>query len=231
MISLKMLMLATFFVINNGFVYSMLGTIKQKNTLNPLCLRSTQLNFYLNAGCAPLEINVHKYNNNLILNFKKDKVCNYMCINKCGNVYYDNVFHIDDCLWTTAAFQNMTTLSVHRGNFSDFMAYYNNNLIPISFSYGNNVEKFYANIQLQFDEIKPAKKESMCHLVLTPYKHTKACNNDFGRIQSFYNDRNNYYNYTWWEKLLILFRLKTITTPNVNETLSYYEYKMPNTLV
>ncbi|ABC61191.1 FGF-1 [Choristoneura occidentalis granulovirus] len=176
------------------------------------------------SDCKKLIIDVHKYNNNLVINFKNSKgICSFLCIDKCGNVYHDSVLYTEDCVLTTAAFENVDTLSVYRGNYSDFFAAQDYYVIPLSMKSGNSIERFYNYLALTFNEISKTKK---CNLILTPLKSTKMCTTSYlKRYENMdYIDRKNYQDYSFWNKLLIVLGVKSYVIPKNDTILSYKEY-------
>ncbi|QOD40029.1 fgf-1 [Matsumuraeses phaseoli granulovirus] len=172
--------------------------------------------------CSQIEFNVHKHENNLVLNFKTPSgVCKYMCIDKCGAVYYNSVYHTEDCKLTTSSFDTLDTLSVHRGNYSDFVAF-NSYMIPLSYKHGDSLERMYKFVSVKYNEINT---KQTCQLMLTPSKTTQSCTETQERRGDlYYNYRKHYRDYSFWNKLLILVGYIHYVIPNNSTALSYIEY-------
>nr|AIU36722.1 ORF76 FGF-1 [Cydia pomonella granulovirus]AIU36859.1 ORF76 FGF-1 [Cydia pomonella granulovirus]AIU37283.1 ORF76 FGF-1 [Cydia pomonella granulovirus]QDW81135.1 FGF-1 [Cydia pomonella granulovirus]QGY99466.1 FGF-1 [Cydia pomonella granulovirus] len=174
--------------------------------------------------CLRLEINVHHYEHNIVISFLNAKrVCSYMCINKCGEVYYDSVFHTQDCRLTTAAFDGIETLSVHRGNYSDFVATHDfYNFVPVSFKEGDTIERQHSGMVFKYTALST---QQTCALSLTPLMTTKKCTVSTHRYDTEYKPRRHYKDYSLWRKLLILIGVVEYKVPDEKQTLlSYTEY-------
>ncbi|AIS92067.1 fibroblast growth factor 1 [Erinnyis ello granulovirus] len=173
--------------------------------------------------CFSMSIDVHKHNNNLVVNFKNRKdVCNYLCIDKCGQVYHESVFYTEDCLLTTSALENIETLSVHRGNYSDFFAADEYYLIALSMQPGDSVERQHTFISLKYTHVTDME---ICKLILEPSKSTRPCYTTNDRHDNNkYILRKHYRDYSFWGKLLIFLGITNYVVPTNATYLSYLEY-------
>lgn len=219
-------------------LYFSLTLVWSLGTLHPLdrplhnfCLLDNEIVVRDNndVNCRPIEFNVHKHDDNLVLNFKNAAgLCRFLCIDKCGNVYHDSVYHTEDCKMTTAAFDGVETLSVHRGNYSDFVATYMYYPMPLSMSDGDALERLHSNVALKFNQIKD--KNDSCTLMLTPSKKTRSCSSTSRRLGDYkYNTRRHYRDYTFWGKLMILFGFTKYEIPSESTLLSRTEYNETRT--
>ncbi|ACZ63548.1 FGF-1 [Pieris rapae granulovirus Wuhan] len=216
-----------------SFCFLLIEIVYCVGTLHPLnrplynfCLltdNNIQIRANDDVSCKVIEFNIHKYDNNLILNFmNRNRICNYMCIDKCGNVYHDSVFYTEDCKFTTAAIENIETLSVYRGNYSDFFAADTYYTIPLSMKAGDSIERFYNYVALKYNVVN---NQQTCKLLLTPSKTSRTCTTVFERRGDLeYIDRQHYRDYSFWNKILIMFGIKHYVVPNNTTLLSYTEY-------
>ncbi|AAM70267.1 fibroblast growth factor 1 [Phthorimaea operculella granulovirus] len=201
---------------------SCVGIIEFKATKNKLCKYIGDETIYPRSDnrCAPIHFNLHKYNNNLVINFKSG-ACKFLCIDRCGQLYHNSVFHTEDCLLTTAAFENVDTLSVNRKNYSDFIAA-DAYMMPVSFSNGDHMQRMHKYLALEY---KIINNNISCPLLLTPSKTTYDCVESSHRYDNIdYKERRHYRDYSWWRKLLIMIGYEAYTVPR-NNTLSFIEYK------
>nr|AUF82016.1 fgf-1 [Cryptophlebia leucotreta granulovirus] len=224
-----MLLFATLFTILFPIIIESVGFISLlKYPTRYLCIHRLDNKIYINdassSDCIRLEINVHKFQNNIVINFLSNKrICRFLCINKCGDVYHDSVYHTDDCKLTTAAFDDIETLSVHRGNYSDFVATHDfYNFVPLSFKEGDSIEREYDGVALKYVSTDNRKT---CELSLTPSLSTKVCSESSQRFENDYKPRKHYRDYSLWKKILIMFGVTKYTTPDEKHTpLSYKEF-------
>lgn len=219
-------MIFIFFVFTLAPVYS-LGTLHPLNRQShSFCLMNKgaiQIRRNEDTVCTPLKVNIHKNDNNLIINFlNSNRVCHFICIDKCGNVYHDSVFHTMDCRLTTASFDNFDTLSVHRGNYSDYVAFTEYYLFPFSMSTGDKIERMYTNLALKYNDI--IGQNETCPLMLSPSASTKSCADGVTRYNYEYNPRKNYNDYSVWQQILILFKYINYVIPKNTTHMSFIEY-------
>ncbi|UXX41870.1 fgf-1 [Psilogramma increta granulovirus] len=209
-------------------VYSLYGTLSPYNRPeHKFCLLNSNtiaVRHFNDDNCEPIMFNVHKHNNNLVLNFKtRNKyLCNYLCINKCGEVYHESVFYTEDCLLTTSALEHIETLSVYRGNYSDFFAANEYYLTALSMQPGDSVQRQQNMLALKFQEID---KLELCPLMLEPSKLTRDCYTPETRDDhNKYINRKHYRDYSFWGKLLIFLGVTEYFVPTNETQLSYIEY-------
>nr|WPN08687.1 fgf-1 [Cnaphalocrocis medinalis granulovirus] len=212
---------------------SSVSSIKVKNIIADLDFCITNSNNELTVGranhCEKILFNIHNFEKNLIVMFKHtiNKACQYLCIDKCGKLYYSTVISREDCVLTTAAFENIDTLSVHRGSYSDFLAVTNNYYItPMSFKKGDTLNRFYEYIELEY---KTIDNTTTCEVTLSPTRSSRECQDSTPpRMNTTYLSRKNYLDYTWFHRALIYLGLKKYVIPTTN-TLSFLEYNFTTT--
>jgi len=208
-------------------VYSYYGTLSPYNRPEyKFCLLSSNtiaVRHFNDDTCESIMFNVHKYNDNLVLNFKnRNYICNYLCIDKCGKVYHESVFYTEDCVLTTSALEHIETLSVHRGNYSDFFAANDYYLTALSMQPGDSVQRQHDLLALKFQYVD---KLEMCPLMLEPAKTTHECYTPQTRDDhNKYINRRHYRDYSFWSKLLIFFGVTEYVVPTNATHLSYLEY-------
>lgn len=210
-------------------VHGYCGTLSPHNRPeHKFCLLSSNtiaVRHFDDDTCTPIIFNVHKHNDNLVLNFKnRDYICNFLCIDKCGQVYHESVFYTEDCVLTTSALEHIETLSVHRGNYSDFFAANEYYLTALSMQPGDSVQRQHNLLALKFDYIQ--NTDILCPLMLEPAKTTHKCYTEQTRDDhNKYINRRHYRDYSFWEKLLIFFGITKYVVPtNTTHMLSYLEY-------
>lgn len=210
-----------------SLVYGYYGTLSPDNRLEyKFCLMATNtiaVRRFDDVECKPIMFNVHKHNDNLVLNFKNyNNICNYLCIDKCGQVYHESVFYKEDCLLTTSALEHIETLSVYRGNYSDFFAAHDYYLTALSMQPGDSVQRQHNMLALKFQYVD---KRKACPLILEPTKTTHECSEYQTRDDhNKYINRRHYRDYSFWAKLLIFFGAIEYVVPTNSTLLSYMEY-------
>nr|UYX49699.1 fgf-1 [Darna trima granulovirus] len=220
-----------FFVLTT---YFLIGTVQLLGTLHlasrpelAFCVNDQKVIFVYDkssTACSVAWFNVHKHNNNLVLNFKYNNECQYMCLDRCGSLYYSPIFYSEDCTLTTSAFENIETLSVYRYNYSDFIAFENYNSMHFSMTTGANIERFHYNIGLKYNK---TSNNVTCKLSVPVNNNnvTRTCVDYKKRLEhTEYVSRKHYHDYSFWTMLLIKIGLKSYIVPTANFTMSVLEY-------
>ncbi|ABQ52009.1 fgf-1 [Spodoptera litura granulovirus] len=188
---------------------------------------SIQLSTKTDRNCHPIKFNIHTHNNGLVFNFNNDNStkCKYMCMDTCNDLYHDNVFYEDDCVFTTMAFNSIDTLSINRGNYSDFIASYAYYFLKMSLSSGARMERLKYLIEVKLEEVRGADTSTKCSMTTSVFKKnsTKICSST--RAEPAYDQHANYGQITIWDKLLSFLGLYEIKEQKNNQTLRYYDYK------
>lgn len=195
----------------NGATY----TIQNQDNLF-LCLKrgknSIQLSTSDDSTCSPIVFSIHAHEGELVLNFKDVTTCKFMCINQCGQLYYDEMFHTKDCVFTTMAFEAFDQLSVNRFNHSDFVATIGYDIIPFSLRRGAYQERLEKLLKLN---IKENSTGTACGIgnVNTNTKITKECTDTHKCETRRFNHHAGYKNFNWWERFLIMVGWVKISAP------------------
>ncbi|AAG27354.1 PxORF56 peptide [Plutella xylostella granulovirus] len=176
-------------------------------------------------SCTPNVFSIHYSHNGLVINYKDSNACKYMCLNRCGFLYYSVKFYKQDCVFTTSHFRGIDTLSVKRNNYSDFVATNNYEFIPMSLSAASRLERMKSLISIKF--INSTKNEHhKCELgnVDTNDVSVTCTNYRFNRSEIRY-DTHVGYTFNLWDKFLSLIGWYVIDVPDDKTKLKYYEYK------
>ncbi|AAS82672.1 ORF66 [Agrotis segetum granulovirus] len=160
--------------------------------------------------CYLAHFSIHAHEGGLVLNFKYESACKYMCINRCGELYYDEMYHIEDCKFTTMAFKEFDSLSVNRGNYSDFIAFADYNALLYSLKDGDVLGRGETYLKMSLE--KSGGAECILGNVDKNTKITKKCivKQNFDSTPF---DRHSNYNFSLWEKFLIMINWFRIEEP------------------
>ncbi|AEB00350.1 fgf-1 [Clostera anachoreta granulovirus] len=203
------------------------GTLGPLNRRNyRFCMQDdvVQIRSHEDTRCKKIEFNVHARNGHLILNFvHADLTCRYLCVDRCGNVYHDSVYRADDCAFTTAAFDHVDTLSIHRGNYSDFLAVDAYYTVPVSMTNGASMERLYNYLALVYNN---ASSTVTCNVTTKLSNSVRQCDVSMQRrAEMMYMGRKHHDDYSFWERVLNFFGIKKFVVPDTNVSLSYAEYQ------
>lgn len=87
---------------------------------------------------------------------------------------------------------------------------------------GESIERLYNYVALKYNVLN---NQQTCKLLLTPSKTSRACTTTSERRGDLeYIDRQNYKDYSFWNKILIMFKIKHYVVPNNTTMLSFTEY-------
>ncbi|APO13947.1 FGF-1 [Plodia interpunctella granulovirus] len=186
-----------------------------------LCIRNKQFYFFDFRECEKLLIDVHKLEHNLIFNVLHDGTCQYLCISTCGNTYISKNYN-EDCLWTTSAFDYAQTLSVNRGNFSNFLTTLGSNrLLPFSLHDGARMEMMYYALSMEYVS---KSNDTACPFTAPLSTPTMNTNCRYPYFEEKFHTRRYYHDYTFWERLLLFLGITHEIYPLPYSWLSNFEY-------
>ncbi|QBQ01618.1 fgf-1 [Hyphantria cunea granulovirus] len=179
------------------------------------------------SKCKAIYFNIHTHSGGLVLNFNFKNKCRHLCLNTCGDIYYDDQFFTQDCVLSTAKFKSIDTLSVDRGNHTDFIATHGYNMFKFSLSAGASLEKLHTFLTLRHI-IKTPGPANKCPLNV-PQNNTltnKPCNAATAlRSPEAINEHHDYASYTLWDKMLMFFGwLDAAEPPADKNSLRFYDY-------
>jgi hypothetical protein len=181
--------------------------------------------------CRAIYFNIHPHNGGLVLNFKFKNKCMHLCLNTCGDIYYDDQFFAQDCVLSTTKFKSIDTLSVDRGNYTDFIATYGYTQFRFSLSAGANLEKLHTFLTLRHI-IKTPVAGDKCPFKapIEPLQNNtainKVCNAAVAlRYLETFNTHRDYASYTFWDKMLMFFGWQEAVEPPADKnSLRFYDY-------
>ncbi|AER41496.1 fibrobast growth factor 1 [Epinotia aporema granulovirus] len=175
--------------------------------------------------CTKISFFAHKHKDSLVLNFVTDGSCSFLCIDKCGYMYANSKFHKKNCLFSVNAFNGFDTLSVHHGNYSNFIAAYDTMIVPLSLRRGAKLERLMTAIKVTFEQ-ETYIETSCATLNLADIENDHECEETKGGVagDTAFDWHRNYNDYSWWEKLMQLLRVQSANVPTKNEKLSYFVY-------
>jgi|WetSurMetagenome_2_1015567.scaffolds.fasta_scaffold05787_9 hypothetical protein len=164
-------------------------------------------------SCVTLKFTAYAHVGGLVLSYRDKTVCKYLCINKCGVLYGDEMYHTEDCRFTTMAFEGFDQLSVNRGNYSDFVATSHYDILPLSLRHGASQERLEKHLKLT---VKEEDVTTVCPLgnVNKNTKTTKECATAYKSEPRKFDAHDGYKSFSVWEKFLIFVGIDKMPKPN-----------------
>lgn len=164
------------------------------------------------SNCERVQAAAEPHQGGVTFMFSLRGVCHFMCLDRCGYMYYEREFFTEDCKFTTVGMDGVETLSVHRGNYSDFVMHYNYELIPFSMRNGDSRNRLAGMLEMKFRKTTDAWGCSL------PYGNNSApnkpCGDRFPMEEGEYNPHAGYPGYSLWEKFLFMLGWGRLPVPN-----------------
>lgn len=203
-------------------------TIQTTNNLY-FCKKTTnsiELSTSTDSTCKTMMFSIHAHSGGLVLNFKDETTCKYMCIDRCGQLYYDEMFYTEDCVYTTMAFEAFDQLSVNRGNHSDFIATVHYEIVPFTLRRGAYQERFEPILKLLVKKDTTDTASCAVGNVDKNTKTTKQCTSASHKWESKkFNRIAGYKAYSAWDKFLIFIGWSKVVVP-LDEGLRRMDYNL-----
>lgn len=164
-------------------------------------------------ACTALMFNTYAHLGGLVMSYRDKTVCKYLCIDRCGGLYGDEMYHTEDCRFTTMAFDGFDQLSVNRGNRSDFVATSHYDILPLSLRSGASQERLEKHLKLK---IKEEKAGNACPIgnVSKNTRTTKECTTPYTARPARFDSHDGYKSFGAWEKFLIFLGVNSVPKPN-----------------
>ncbi|AKR17509.1 FGF-1 [Mocis latipes granulovirus] len=174
------------------------------------------------SNCPITKFNIIPNNGGLVLMFKLNTACSYLCLDSCGNKYITDKYVAEECTWSTVAYKDFDTLSQNRGNYTQFLAFIRYDTIPLYASKNFNLHTHHQNIKLKIKQTSSTSND-ICKLNVKNVGINATCTNY--NIENYDIDlHKNYAAINLFDKLLAFLGFYSIVKQETENTLRMIDY-------